>query len=246
MKRTGIHIKSNGGSMMCCVRYGGSNDVDVYFPRYNYLAEHITYGQFKSGSVKCPYEPTVFGYGYIGQGIYKTRENGKPTREYATWLNMLCRCYNTKFHEKHETYKGCIVCEEWHNFQNFADWYNENYYEIPGEKTSLDKDIISKGNKIYSPKTCCFVPQSINTLFIKRDALRGDLPIGVSYNKQYKKYTASCNNKCLGKYDTPEEAFNSYKQFKEAFIKKVADQYKDLIPEKLYNAMYDYEVDIDD
>ena len=159
MKRTGIHIKSNGGSMMCCVRYGGSNDVDVYFPRYDYLAEHITYGQFKSGSVKCPYEPTVFGYGYIGQGIYKTRENGKPTREYATWLNMLCRCYNTKFHEKHETYKGCIVCEEWHNFQNFADWYNENSsvdyvnYIWKKHKVLTDKDYDELNDKINKLET---------------------------------------------------------------------------------------------
>ena len=246
MKRTGIHIKSNGGSMMCCVRYGGCYDVDVYFPRYDWLAKHVQYANFKNGSVKCPYEPTVFGHGYIGEGAYKTRENNKPTRVYTTWTNMFQRCYDPKYHEKEPSYIGCEVCEEWCNFQFFAEWYEQNYYEIDKQRMALDKDILVKGNKLYSPETCCFVPQSINTLFIKRDALRGALPIGVSYNKQYKKYTASCNNKCLGKYDTPEEAFNSYKQFKEAFVKKVADQYKDLIPEKLYNAMYEYEVDIDD
>lgn len=246
MNRSGICVKSNGGSMMCCIRYRGSNDVDVYFPKYDYLVEHVTYGQFKSGSVKCPYEPTVFGHGYIGQGIYKTSENGKLTREYVTWLNMLCRCYNPKFNEKHTTYIGCTVCEKWHNFQNFAKWYNKNYYEIPGEKMTLDKDILIKGNKVYGPDTCVFVPHSINTLFIKRDALRGDLPIGVSYNKQYKKYTASCNRKCLGKYDTPEEAFQSYKQFKESLIKKVANDYLELIPFNLYQAMMNYEVEYED
>ena len=50
----------------------------------------------------------------------------------------------------------------------------------------------------------------------------------------------------LGHYNTPEEAFQAYKQFKENYIKQVADEYKELIPEKLYNAMYEYEVEIED
>ena len=50
----------------------------------------------------------------------------------------------------------------------------------------------------------------------------------------------------LGYYNTPEEAFQAYKQFKENYIKQVADEYKELIPEKLYNAMYEYEVKIED
>ena len=47
-----------------------------------------------------------------------------------------------------KNYLDVTVCEEWHNFQNFAKWFYENYYEISGEKMRLDKDILIKGNKM--------------------------------------------------------------------------------------------------
>ena len=123
---------------------------------------------------------------------------------------------------------------------------------------NLDKDILKKGNKIYSPDTCVYTPQKINTLFIKSDALRGDFPIGVTRNGK-KGYSATCyahsgiNDKMenkvgeyLGTFRTPEEAFYAYKTFKEVYIKQIAEEYKPYIPEKLYNAMYNYEVEITD
>ena len=84
MKKTGTVIKSNGGSMMCCIRYRRYNDVDVYFPRYDYLAEHVSYGNFKSGNIKCPYERTVYNIGYLGNGPYKVSDNAKLTKVYDT------------------------------------------------------------------------------------------------------------------------------------------------------------------
>ena len=163
---------------------------------------------------------------------------------------MIQRSYDDDFKEREPTYKGCEVCTEWHNFQNFAEWFEDNYYKIPGEVMSLDKDVLVKGNKIYSPETCMFVPQDINILFTKCDNSRGDYPIGVSYHKQKGKYISRCNvcNKLkhLGYFDNPEEAFNAYKTAKEKYIKEVADKYKEYIPQKLYEAMYNYEVEIDD
>ena len=87
---------------------------------------------------------------------------------------MLRRCYDEKLHKKYPTYIDCKVCEEWLNFQNFAKWYYNNYYEIENEKICLDKDILHKGNKIYSPDNCVFVPNNINVLFVKSDKSRGD------------------------------------------------------------------------
>ena len=43
-----------------------------------------------------------------------------------------------------------------------------------------------------------------------------------------------------------EKAFNCYKEFKEKYIKQIADEYKDLIPKELYEALYKYEVEIND
>lgn len=169
---------------------------------------------------------------------------------------MLNRCYDTKRHEKQPTYKHCIVCDKWLNFQNFAKWYYENYYEIEGQKMCLDKDILYKGNKIYSPETCIFVSNDINVLFTKHDKDKGNYPIGVSYHKQHEKFMVSCSvydfkknkskNEYLGLYDTPEKAFEVYKQYKEKYIKQVADHYKDQIPEKLYNELYNYQIEITD
>ena len=161
------------------------------------------------------------------------------------------RSYNPKVIEKRPTYEGCRVHESWHNFQTFSEWYHENYYKIEGQRMELDKDILCKGNKIYSPSTCVFVPKIINTLFIKCDNSRGDLPLGVSYdNSVTKKYIVCCSvnkkNRHLGYYDTPEEAFRVYKNFKEQYIKEVAEEYKSRIPSKLYNAMINYKIEIND
>ena len=163
--------------------------------------------------------------GYLGEGKYKVKENDKNTKCYITWHSMLQRCYDTKYHNEKPTYEDCKVYDEWLCFQNFAKWYYNNYYEIEGQKMHLDKDILHKGNKIYSPNTCIFVPSQINILFVKRDKLRGDYPIGVCYNKHVQKFNAKCSmydfkenknkRKHLGYYETPEQAFNAYKQFKE-------------------------------
>ena len=177
------------GSKMIIKEYRNKNNIDVYFPKYNWIKYNSTYQHFKNGLIKCPYEPRVYNRGYIGVGKYIPMENKKT---YELWLNMLKRCYSDKVSAKNSTYKKSEVFNEWLNFQNFAEWYYENYYEIEGENMHLDKDILVKGNKIYSPDTCVFVPQSINSLFIKSDKARGDLPIGVT--KEHKKYSAQCCN----------------------------------------------------
>lgn len=167
---------------------------------------------------------------------------------------MLSRCYSAKFQEKRPSYIGCSVSDDWLYYPNFKKWYDENYYEINNKTAQLDKDILIKGNKIYSADTCVFVPGFINNLFTKRQKLRGELPIGVNYDKASKKYRAQLNifengkktRKNLGYFTTPEEAFEVYKQAKENYIKETADNYKDKIPAELYEAMYSYRVDIND
>ena len=167
---------------------------------------------------------------------------------------MLKRCYSGEYQKKEPTYKDCTVCKEWLNYSNFKKWYDDNYYEIDGERMALDKDILVKGNKTYSPETCVFVPQNINKLFIKSNKARGKYPIGVYKPNNANKYQVCCNIfnngksklKNLGYYNTIDDAFNAYKEFKEANIKQIADYYKEKIPNKLYEAMYNYKVEITD
>ncbi len=251
LDRTGEKNINKFGSEMVIVEYRTNKDIDIYFPEYDWTAESVQYCHFKKGAIKCPYEPTIYGIGYIGEGKHKVYdENGKTTKCYNTWYDMLKRCYDPKYHEKEPTYTDCEASKEFHNFQNFGDWFIDDYYEIEGEIMCLDKDILRKDNKIYSPENCVFVPKRINNLFTKRNSYRGSYPIGVHYHKRNKKFTSYCRyenkKKHLGNFDTPQQAFNSYKQFKEQYIKQVADEYKDKIPEKLYQAMHNYEVEMTD
>ena len=252
--RTGEEGLNNFGSKMVIRGYRNIRDIDVYFLEYDWMFEHTQYNNFKKGSIKCPYEPKYYGVGYLGEGKYKMLINGKLTDEFIIWNNMLQRCYDPKYQERYPTYKGCKVEEYLLNFQNMGKWINENYYEIPGEKICLDKDILCKGNKIYSRDTCIFVPQRINNLFTKRDKSRGDTPIGVTPTSSGN-YRVDCNNgygklNYLGSYSTEKEAFEIYKNYKEKVIKEVIDSYEGKIPEPFYSrlreAMYNYEVEMDD
>ncbi len=247
--RTGEVVVNNDGEKMRIIRYGCYADIDVQFDDGT-IVEHKAYSAFKTGMIKNPMFPSVYGVGCIGIGEFKScDENGKLTKCYIAWKNMLDRCYDPKFHEKFPTYKDCKVCKEWHNFQVFAKWYYEHYYEFEGQTMALDKDILNKGNKIYSPDTCIFVPVSINSLFVKCDNTRGEFPIGV--HKHRDKFVATLYKDkgkqiYLGTFNTPELAFQAYKQGKEQYIKEVAEEYKGKIPQKLYDAMMNYKVEIDD
>ena len=242
------------GSKMIITRYENARDLDVYFPEYDWTFKQVYYSNFKKGKIKCPYEPRYFGVGYLGEGKYKIVENGKLKIEYIIWHNMLRRCYDPKLQEKRPTYKGCKVENYLLNFQNMGEWLDENYYEIPGEKMCLDKDILCKGNKVYSRETCIFVPQRINTLFTKSNNTRGKNPIGI-HQSSSGNYQVMCSNGYgknipLGTYLTKEEAFKIYKEYKEKVIKEVIDSYEGKITETFYSklktAMYNYEVEMDD
>lgn len=247
-ERVGQVRKNNFGSFMEVVEYNGAYDVWVKFEQGTPLK--VQWDNFCKGKVKNPYDRTAFGIGYIGEGQYKPYENNKDTNQYVAWRGMMRRCYDKKQLERYPTYKDCLVSKEWHCFQTFAKWYDENYYIIEGERIELDKDILIKGNKVYSPETCVFVPHSINILFIKSNAIRGDLPIGVQIHKATKKYIANCTEKgekvYIGYYNTLEEAFSKYKKYKEKLIKQTAEDYKNLIPINLYKTMLSYTVDITD
>jgi hypothetical protein len=189
--------------------------------------------------------------GYVGDGKYKTREGNSHTPEYEAWRKIFTRCYDPAYILSRPTYEGCSVCREWHNFQSFAEWYKDNYYQANHERMEIDKDIIVKGNKVYAPDRCVFVPQRINSLFLKRDRRRGDYPIGVSLPKRGKRFLARCHDGFgnlirLGVYDTPYLAFRAYKEFKEQVIKNIAYLYRDKTPEKLFNALISYTVEITD
>lgn len=235
---------------MKIIEYKGYHNITIEFEDGT-IVRNKEYKEFRNGKIRNPYFKAIFNIGYVGEGSYKVKINGIETKQFKVWYDMMVRCYNNKYHIKRPTYQDCTVCDEWHNFQVFCEWFDKNYYEVDNEKIHLDKDILIKGNKVYSPDTCVFVPNNINMLFTKSNARRGNLPIGVCWKKKNRKYVAQCSNghgiqTHLGLYDTPEKAFESYKIHKEKLIKNIADNYKYRIPKKLYNALHLYQVEITD
>lgn len=252
INRTGEEKIMNCGEVATIINYKNYHNIVIEFKKYNEVI-NCDYGNFKIGKVESKYIKNTYGVGFIGEGKFITKQNGRFTQSYIYWFNMLKRVYDNKFKEKETTYQDCTVCEDWLCFQNFAKWFEDNYYEIDGQRIHIDKDILNKGNKIYAPENCVFVPQRINNLFTKRDKLRGEYPIGVTWHKKSNKFISYCSidnrkgRKHLGCFENSIDAFyKGYKPFKENYIKEVADEYKDKIPTKLYDAMYKYEVEMTD
>jgi hypothetical protein len=112
----------------------------------------------KSGCVKDYLKPSILGVGFFGVGMYSSKMHKES---YQKWKNMLTRCYDEKYQLANPTYKGCTVCDEWHDFQAFAEWYYINK-PTDGAEYHLDKDLkaTTASNKVYSPLTCTFlIPQ---------------------------------------------------------------------------------------
>lgn len=250
INRIGETLINNYGNTITIIEYNNANNITVKFGDGS-ISKNRTYNEFKKRSIKSLYDKSQCGVGFLGEGKYTVKDNkNNQTLQYKYWFCMLYRCYNDICLKKEPQYKDCTVCEEWLCYQNFAEWFDKNYYKCI-EELELDKDILHKGNKIYSPENCVFVPSRINKLLIKRQNYRGDYPIGVTFHENINKYRARCctltGRKSLGCYDTPHEAFSKgYKPFKEKYIKQVANEYKNIIPTKLYNALCNYEVEITD
>lgn len=193
-------------------------------------------------SKKCM-KPTMCGIGYWGSD-----EVDCKSEAYIRWHDMINRCYNERFHERQPQYKDCTVAEELLNFSNFKVFY-ENH-KVGDEQLDLDKDILFKRNTVYDQAHIAFVPHAINTLFLNGKKARGDLPLGVSFDKDKKKYRAEMNlngkQKKFGTFNTIKEAFEKYKEEKEKLIKDMAEKYKDKIPDKVYQAMVNWNVEITD
>ena len=200
-------------------------------------------GKFKSG------EKLVAGVGF-NDGAYPS----VGTKEHSLWRSMLARCYKEGNLVKKPAYRGCEVSDNFKNYTYFYEWCNNQIgFKSLDESErvfALDKDLLVKGNKVYSENTCVFVPMEINNLIVKSDSIHGDYPIGVIYDKERDKFQTRLwvdnKPKFLGRFETVEEAFEKYKECKEAHIKLVAEKWKHLIDFRAYEALMKYEVEVTD
>lgn len=193
--------------------------------------------------VRESYKKTICGFGVndLNEIVFQGNVS------YNYWRAMIERCYSKKVHKRSPTYIGCSVCNEWKYFSKFKEWFVKHYKE----GWQIDKDILVKGNKLYSPETCCFVPHEINSLFTSSKRFRGTNPIGVVEVKtdgrpRYASSVRTLDKRIRKYFDNKEDAFQFYKKEKENNIKRVAVKWKDQLEPNVYEALYNYKVEITD
>ena len=248
MDCVGKVCKSKSSGDFKIVKYNNVRNVEVQFLKTGYETI-VQLTNIRNGNVKDPYLPSVFGVGITGTK-YPIKEGGVLTKEYALWCRMLQRCYSDGFKKIRPTYEGCEVSDKFKSYEYFYEWC-QSQVGFGVDNFQLDKDLLIKGNKIYSESTCVFIPSEINLLLIKREASRGKHLIGVCWDKTNKVFVAmvrknKVKREYLGSFKTEIEAFNAYKQAKESFIKEQAEKWKGKIDDRAYEALMNYTVEITD
>ena len=212
---------------------GGSKQKKCTIKIGNWTKE-VFYMQLKKGSIQYPYHKSVFGIGYLGEGKYKVSIGNKLTQVYNIWKAMMQRCYDEKSLQRRPSYKSVSVCKEWHNFQIFGKWFDNNH--IDG--WHLDKDILSRqDNKIYSPETCLFIPLELNSFMTSTQHNNRSGKAGVDWHKDANKWQSricdgSGRRMDLGRYENKEDAIEAYKNKREDLANEWRDKMKDILPQK--------------
>lgn len=244
-------FETNLNGKLEVIEYKNAFNVKVRFLDTGYETV-VEASQIRSGEVRDWTLPRAVGVGIgweSGVNLSKTYP-----RHHGLWQNMLNRCYNNKTGCVGK-YVNCSVSEDFLSFENFKTWCDNqigfNTKDDKGKVFALDKDILVKGNLIYSENTCCFVPRAINNLFLTSKKKRGLLPLGVQQCKTKKVqyyYQLSKRGRQVKSeiFSSPEDAFHAYKKAKEDYIKEVATDWKDEIDPRVYEVLMNYQVEITD
>lgn len=245
INRIGKEYFSNEGFWMKIIADRGTLDCDVQFSD-GVIVTNKTFNNIKLGQISHPNFKSFYGVGYKGIGDYALSINGKKTKSGSIWESMMTRCYNPN-KLKNPSYKDCTIDERFHCFQDFAKWFEENWNPLWEGRWELDKDILQKGNKIYSPETCCFVPCEINSQFKK--SKDNGFPTNISFNKIRNKFAGNIriDGKNYTTYkDTIEEVFDWLKPLKEDKIKNLAHKYEHQLTDQCYQALINWTIEITD
>lgn len=226
--------------------YQNCNNITICFVNSGFR-KRTRMDKLRSGAIRDNSRKIIKynGEEFIGCGVGLPYEQNRHA--YYQWRSIMMRCYKKKRDNFCSAYDGCTMSKEWHDFKNFVLWYDRHKKT---DKCCVDKDLLVKGNKVYCAERCCLVPIQINNAIIKQKSRRGDYPIGVRWSKAHKKFGASialfgrCKN--LGWYNSVTEAFEAYKERKEAYLKELAGIYREEITHDVYQTLINYQVEITD
>lgn len=189
----------------------------------------------------------IYGVATHSPGKYASRVGSKRTKVYQSWLGMIARCYSEKNLQNSPSYRGCTVCAEWLEFQNFAEWFGINYIE----GFAIDKDVIKPGNRVYCPEYCDFVPTAINTMLThaSRKHTRYDLPPGVSFCTFTNRYIVVMSfdgkSRTVGRYDDPIAARAAFIKQKKINVVRAANKWRSQLTERMYQALLVFPVEME-
>ena len=234
-----------GGQEVKVVKYVNTTNILIQFPDKHITTTYLSCINKKV--VKDVMSPSVVGYGYLGVGHQKTKdENGKDFKSYNMWASMIRRVFLPDKDRKNDL----KICDEWLNYQEFANWFDLNYYEIEDCEVIITNTFFNKDEKMYSPETTIFLPRFINLLINTNGHGDKKLPRGISYDCKrfiepyrvsFKKYKE--NTKCYGSYQTFQEAYKVLKYEKEKYIHEVADELIDVLPYKIFSELKNYKME---
>lgn len=236
--KVGDIYKNKQGVDLVVVNYESSKriTVEVQGPKKHELL--VTSGNLKKGYVNDRYSPSAAGVGILGDFPVDVK-----SKCYRTWYHILKRCYTPHTEQIALHYGDCWVADDWHHIENFGSWIEQQKWE---ENWHIDKDLLVKGNKVYSENTCCMVPVEINNFLTLRRNHRGLYPVGVTYHERLDKYEASVSEngspKYLGVYHTADQAFYVYKEYKQFLAKGLASKWEGIVDDKVCAALLKYEV----
>lgn len=149
--------------------FKGSRNTQIIYLKFRYSNKYemievwYRYDNVKKGQVKNYLKPLKYDTYYGKPTKYR---NLGSTRLFNLWLGIHERCNHDNYNSRN--YFGKVtVCDEWRSYQNFIKWLaNPDSNYIKENNQEIDKDLFqwNYDKKIYSPKTCVFLPKSLNRL----------------------------------------------------------------------------------
>ena len=236
-------FKSNGFGYYEVISYKNAHNVTVRFLETGY-EKTTNKSNIIRGVVKDKFAPSCYGVGITG--ALPSRITGVLVAQYQLWSSIIQRCSDNNYQIKQPSYKGCVVSDNFKNYEYFYDWCNKQV-GVGNEGWQLDKDLLSSGGNSYHEDHCVFIPQYINILFNNNPKNRGACKIGVTLNRDgkfYAKVSMWGKQVFLGSFKTEDEAYEAYKSSKESYVKEVADKYKGKIDHRVYEYLNNFKLEV--
>ena len=230
----GLEFTNKHGHRCFIIDYKDAHNVTVMF--YDTMSiSTMEYGNLKKGSFLDRYKPSLYGVGYLGKSG-RTEQNKMA---YRAWNHILSRCYNPEVQKKQPYYYDCSVDPRWHCFAVFEEWFiqqEQRHFKEDygvGRRWSIDKDILVRGNKIYSPETCCLLPAEINKTLITQGYVS-------RWREKDGKFTFRVFEKIVGYEDHYLEKADNVVDARNERVRSLIDKYRGDLTDESIEALNNY------